>query len=75
MEKCFVELALLTINLLQECIMTQGQRNIIWEIVFRSIVGDPETASNELLIEAINRANATVERIDALFESDIRSAR
>lgn len=55
--------------------MTQAQRDIIWEIVFRGIVGDPETASNELLISAINRANATVERIDALFESDIRTSR
>ena len=52
--------------------MTQAQRNIIWDIVFRSIVVDPETASDELLVEAINRANATVGRIDALFESDIR---
>lgn len=55
--------------------MTQAQRSIIWEIVFRNIVGDPETALNELLVDAINRANATVERIDALFESDIRDAR
>ena len=55
--------------------MTQTQRDIIWEIVFRAIVGDPETASNEMLIDAITRANATVERIDALFESDIRATR
>ncbi len=55
--------------------MTQAQRDIIWEIVFRGIAGDPETASSELLIDAINRANATVERIDALFESNIRGTR
>lgn len=55
--------------------MTQAQRDIIWQIVFRSIADNPETASNELLIGAISRANATVERIDALFESDIRGAR
>ena len=52
--------------------MTQAQRDIIWEIVFRSIVGNPETALDGLLVEAINRANAAVERIDVLFESDIR---
>ena len=55
--------------------MTQAQRDIIWGMVFRSIVSDPETASSELLIDAIARANATVERIDALFESDIRGTR
>jgi hypothetical protein len=55
--------------------MTQSQRDIIWEIVFRSIASDPETASSELLVDAITRANATVERIDALFESDIRPTR
>ncbi len=75
MEKSLVAFTLLTINLLQGHVMTQAQRNIIWEIVFRGIVGDPENASNELLIGAINRANATVERIDALFESDIRGTR
>lgn len=55
--------------------MTQAQRNIIWEIVFRKYVSDPELADNATLVTAINKANATVKRIDALFESDIRTAR
>lgn len=55
--------------------MTQSQRDIIWEIVFRKYVDDPELANDATLIAAINKANATVRRIDALFESDIRVAR
>ncbi len=52
--------------------MTQAQREAIWEIVFSKYVTDPEDASDEQLIRAVTKANAAVERIDALFESDMR---
>jgi len=55
--------------------MTKEQRALIWEMVFRQHVSNVESATDAALISAINKANAQVARIDALFENDIRGAR